>query len=198
MERRAAVLLADGFEEGESLFVVDIIRRGGIVCDSVSIEGEYVRGAHDIIVKADKLIKDVDMMSYDMVILPGGQPGATNLHDCDLVIDWVRKFENDPEKYIAAICAAPMVLAKAGTAKGHRLTSYPADKYRVMFPDAEYVDDNAKMEELVVVDGHLITSRGPASTLPFVYKIVEILGGPAEKLKEMMQYNALKEAIRNA
>ena len=194
-EKRAAVLLADGFEEGESLFVIDILRRASIGCDSVSIDQEMVRGGHDIYVKADRIISKEIFDDYDMVVIPGGMPGAANLRDCELVIDWVKKFDEE-KKYVAAICAGPMVLNQAGISTGRTLTSYPADKYRDMFADAQYIDDNAKMEQMVVTDGNLITSRGPATTFPFAYKLVEVLGGDAETLKNGMLYNALTDSFR--
>lgn len=196
MTKRIAVMLADGFEEGESLFVIDILRRAGFTCDGITIDEEVVRGAHDIRVFSDRHIDDVKVADYDMIVLPGGQPGADHLRDDDRVIHLVQDFAHDESKYVAAICAAPQVLAKAGVVEGKKLTSYPMDKYRTLFTNANYIDDNTAMEELVVVDGHLITSRGPASTLSFVYKLVEILDGPADKLKEMMQYNALKQSIK--
>jgi 4-methyl-5(b-hydroxyethyl)-thiazole monophosphate biosynthesis len=194
-EKRAAVLLADGFEEGESLFVIDILRRASIGCDSVSIDQEMVRGGHDIYVKADRIISKEIFDDYDLVVIPGGMPGAANLRDCELVIDWVKKFDEE-KKYVAAICAGPMVLKQAGISTGRTLTSYPADKYRDMFADAQYIDDNAKMEQMVVTDGNLITSRGPATTFPFAYKLVEVLGGDAETLKNGMLYNALTDSFR--
>lgn len=194
-EKRAAVLLADGFEEGESLFVIDILRRASIGCDSVSIDQEMVRGGHDIYVKADRIISKEIFDDYDMVVIPGGMPGAANLRDSELVIEWVRKFDEE-KKYVAAICAGPMVLKQAGISTGRTLTSYPADKYRDMFADAQYIDDNAKMEQMVVTDGNLITSRGPATTFPFAYKLVEVLGGDAETLKNGMLYNALTDSFR--
>ena len=194
-EKRAAVLLADGFEEGESLFVIHILRRASIGCDSVSIDQEMVRGGHDIYVKADRIISKEIFDDYDMVVIPGGMPGAANLRDCELVIDWVKKFDEE-KKYVAAICAGPMVLKQAGISTGRTLTSYPADKYRDMFADAQYIDDNAKMEQMVVTDGNLITSRGPATTFPFAYKLVEVLGGDAETLKNGMLYNALTDSFR--
>ena len=112
-------------------------------------------GGHGISVVADGVLDD-SIMNYDMVVLPGGLPGAENLRNSSKVIETVRAFSRDSEKYVAAICAAPMVLSEAGISSGKKLTSYPADKYRDLFADAEYVD------ELVVIDGHLITGQGPA------------------------------------
>ena len=87
------------------------------------------------------------------------------------------------------------MLAKAGITTGRRLTSYPGEKYEKLFADADYVDDNKATDECVVVDGRLITSRGPGTTLPFAYRLVEVLGGDADKLRQAMQYNALKESL---
>lgn len=190
-KKKAALLLAEGYEEGECVFVIDILRRGEIVCDSVSIKDEYVAGGRGIVMKADRIINREIMKEYDMVIIPGGIPGVPNLCENEMVLEWVRKFMQDETKYVAAICAGPMLLSKAGVSKGRRLTSYPADKYRVLFGDADYVEDNSQMDELVVTDGKLITSRGPASALSFAYRLVEALGGDAEALREKMQYNAL-------
>jgi 4-methyl-5(b-hydroxyethyl)-thiazole monophosphate biosynthesis len=194
-DKKAAVLLADGYEEGESLFLADILRRTGVACDTVSIEGELVRGCHDMYVKADRIISPDLYDEYDMVIIPGGMPGAANLRDCKLVTDWVRKFDEEG-KYVAAICAGPMVLKEAGISAGRRLTSYPAPKYVEMFSDSDYVDDNAEMEQMVVTDGNLITSRGPATTFPFAFKLAEVLGGNVEAVKQGILYNALCESIR--
>ncbi|MBR2812942.1 MAG: DJ-1/PfpI family protein [Solobacterium sp.] len=195
-EKRAAVLLADGFEEGESLFVVDIFRRTGVKADSVSIDGDMVRGCHDIYVKADRIISEDIFDDYDMVVIPGGMPGAENLKNCPLVIRWVQKFVAE-DKYVAAICAGPMVLKEAGVSTGRILTSYPADKYRTMFADAVYVDDNNAMEHMVVTDGKLITSRGPATTFPFAFRLAEVLGGNVEAVKNGTLYNAMIECCRN-
>ena len=197
-DRKVAVLLANGFEEGEALFVVDIIRRAGFLCNAVSVEEEIVQGSHGIRTIADCLLKDVDQDSYDMIVLPGGLPGANTLRDNEIVVQWVQSFASKPDKYVAAICAAPQVLAKAGVSKGRRLTSYPGEKYSALFTDADYVDDNKQTDECVVVDGNLITSRGPGTTLPFAYRLVEILGGRGDKHKQAMQYNAWKESLNIA
>jgi len=196
-DKKAAVLLADGYEEGESLFLADILRRTGVACDTVSIEEQMVRGCHDMYVKADRLIRDVEYNDYDMVIIPGGMPGAANLAKSEPVLEWVRQFMNE-NKYVAAICAGPMVLKEAGVSTGRTLTSYPAPKYRDMFADANYIDDNSQMESMVVTDGNLITSRGPATTFPFAFRLAEVLEGNVEQVKQGMLYNALCDSIRNA
>ena len=181
--KKVAVMLANGFEEGEALFTIDILRRAGLECDSVSIGGEYVTSSRKITVKADKILTD-DLSGYDMVVLPGGQPGSTNLSKDARVLEIVRKFMADEKKFVAAICAAPMVLKAAGVSAGKTLTSYPGDELKAMFTDANYVDD-----KFVVQDGNLITSRGPATVMPFAYKLVDVLGGNSAVLKKAMLYD---------
>jgi len=185
--RKIAVFLAEGFEEGEALFVVDILRRAGFQCNSVSINEKMVKGCHGIEVLTDKIISD-EIKEYDMIVLPGGLPGATNLRDDERVIELVKYFDKAPEKFVAAICAAPMILEKAGIIKGRTVTSYPGEEYTTLLKDANYVED------IVVVDDHLITSRGPASTLPFAYTLVDALGGNISLLKQGMLYNMVRES----
>lgn len=189
--KKAAVLLAEGFEEGESLETVDILRRCGISCVTVSIKEKTVTGCNGMTVLADRLFDETDFDETDMIVLPGGMPGAENLKEDERVIRLVRKFM-DEGKYIGAICAAPMVLKEANVTKGRKVTSYPSDKYRNLFTDAFYVDD-----EIVVQDGNLITSRGPATVFPFAYTLAEVLDGNAESVKERMLYNRLVESWKN-
>lgn len=185
--KKVAVLLADGFEEIEALTVVDVLRRADIICDTVSISKELVNGAHNIIVKADKLLKE-DIEDYDMIVLPGGLPGAENLSKNQKILDVIRKFDKIENKYISAICAAPaMVLSSAGIEEDRYITSYPGENFENLLKEANYVD------ELVVVDGNLITSRGPATALLFAYKLVDILGGNSSSLKDGMLWNMLEE-----
>lgn len=184
--KKVAVLLAEGFEEIEALTVVDVLRRAGIVCEMVSIKNEEVTGAHNIVVKSDKIFGD-DIKNYDMIVLPGGLPGAENLAKSENVLEALGMFSKDKNKYIAAICASPaMVLPKAGIEEKKYITSYPDEEYEKMLENANYVD------ELVVVDGNLITSRGPATTLLFAYKIVDVLGGDSTSLKNGMLWNMLE------
>lgn len=185
--KSVAVFLAEGFEETEALATVDVLRRAGIKCDTVSIKDELVKGAHNIVVKADKIIGD-DIENYDMVVCPGGLPGAEYLSKNEKVLDVIRKFDKTPDKYVAAICASPaMVLAAAGIEENRYITSYPGENFENLLDKANYV------EELVVVDENLITSRGPATTLLFAYKLVDILGGDSNKLKEDMLWNMLEK-----
>ena len=185
--KKVAIMLAEGFEEIEALATADILRRCGIKVDLVSIDKEYVNGTHGINVKSDKII-DSDIKEYDMIVLPGGLPGATNLAENDLLIETLKSFNENDEKYIAAICASPaIVLSKAEIEKDRYITSYPGEEFENLLENANYVD------ELVVIDGNLITSRGPATTFLFAYKLLDILGKESGGLKEGMLWNMLEE-----
>ena len=184
--KKIAVMLANGFEEGEALFTIDILRRANLECDSVSIGEEFVTSSRKITVKADKTLGSSDLAEYDIVVLPGGQPGSTNLSKDERVLNIVRKFIADDKKVVAAICAAPMVLKAAGVSAGKNLTSYPGEELKAMFTDANYIDD-----QLVVQDENLITSRGPATVMPFAYKLVEVLGGDFKTLQKTMLFDRL-------
>lgn len=176
----AAILLADGFEEVEALSVVDILRRAKIDIDTVSVSDTLdVTSAREITVKADKLF--VSMDRYDMIILPGGA-GAWKLREDNKVIKLVQDY-NKKGKLISAICAAPMVLGKAGIVKGKKVTSYPGEEIQSYLKDAKYLEDP------VVVDGNLTTSRGPSTAFAFAYTLVDRLGGDANKLKADMLYD---------
>jgi 4-methyl-5(b-hydroxyethyl)-thiazole monophosphate biosynthesis len=123
-----------------------------------------------------------------MVVCPGGLPGAEYLSKNEKVLDVIRKFDKMENKYIAAICASPaMVLSAAGIEENRFITSYPGEDFEKMLEKANYVD------ELVVVDRNLITSRGPATTLLFAYKLVDVLGGDSNSLKNGMLWNMLEK-----
>ena len=179
------VFLADGFEEVEALTVVDYLRRvEGITVDTVSIgEGLQVLGAHNIEVKADKNIKTIqDSSNYDALVIPGGMPGATNLRDDKDVIKLVKSV-NERGKLVAAICAGPIVLEQAKVLDDKEITSYPG--FEESFPKSTYKEDG------VVIDGNIITSRGPAKAIDFAIEIVKYLAGEkqAEELKADILYN---------
>ena len=187
--KRVAVFLAEGFEDIEALATVDILRRAKINCDTISImESKTVKSAHGIQIIADKEFNNVNIEEYDMVVCPGGLPGAKYLAEDKRVIETIKKFNEMDNKYIAAICAAPaMVLSAAGIESNRYITSYPDDGFEKMLEKSNYV------EELVVVDENLVTSRGPATAFLFAYKLVEILGGDDKSLKEGMLWNMLEK-----
>ncbi len=188
--KKVAVLLADGFEEIEALTVVDVLRRGNIQCDMISLSALTVNGSHHITVITDRVLSE-NMDEYDMLVLPGGLPGATNLRDNEKLIALIQQFNADPSKYIAAICAAPIVLEKAGIIDNRSITSYPSPSYIELFTKADY------QSNIVVVDHHLITSRGPATSLAFAFTLVDILNGDSSKLKESMLYTMLIDSINS-
>lgn len=187
--KKILVFLATGFEEGETATIIDVLRRAKFHCQSVSLNDELVTGAHDIVFQAD-LIMGIDikpLLDYDMIVLPGGWTGVDNLENDKRVIEIVQHYSRDSEKYVAAMCAAPSVLAKAGVTSGKTLTSYPGPKLEPLLSDSNYITD------AVAFDDKLITSRGPATALPFVFAIVDILGGDSSTIKERFLYNLLKE-----
>ncbi|MBR2744661.1 MAG: DJ-1/PfpI family protein [Clostridia bacterium] len=189
--KKVAILLADGFEEIEALTPKDVLNRAGIECKLISIKNDlFVTGANGVTVKADKLLESNDNLEdFEMVVLPGGMPGAKYLAEDEHVLSILRKF-NENKKYIAAICASPaLVLSRAGVTEGKKVTSYPGMENHLS--NAIYVD------EMVVQDENIITSRGPATALEFSYKIAEALGGNAEGLKAGMLYKYLAQKLTN-
>ena len=174
---KVAVILADGFEEIEALTVVDVLRRANITCHMVGFEAQ-VTGSHAIQVQADRVF-DGDLSDYDLIVLPGGMPGSANLRDHELLIAELQKCEQAGKK-VAAICAAPIVLNRAGLLKDKEFTCYDGVQ--------EQIADGHYRKETVVVDGQLTTSRGPATALAFAYNLVEQLGGDANGLREAMLY----------
>lgn len=163
------VHLAEGFEEIEAFTVVDLLRRAGIETETVSVTGKLpVTGAHGIDVIADVLFDDASYGSCEMIVLPGGLPGATNLDGHDGLREKLYSFNNQ-EKWIAAICAAPLVLGHAGILKGKKATCYPG--FEKELDGAEISPGN------VVSDKKVITSRGPATAMDFALKIVSELKG---------------------
>lgn len=176
---KVAVLLAEGFEESETLTIVDILRRAHIECHMISTAGEMVRGSHDIVVKADALISE-DVKTYDMIVLPGGMPGAANLRDDDRVIQLIQEM-NQSGKYVATMCAAPLALGKAGVLENKNFTAYVGY-------DQKIETSGTFKEDIVVKDGNLITSRGPATSYAFAFALVDALGGDSMAVKNRMVY----------
>lgn len=177
--------LATGFEEVEALIPLDIMRRAGVEFKTVSVTGSLtVESSHGVKIQGDMLIEDADFKDADLLMLPGGMPGATNLN----AHEGVRKAlveQNIRGKKIGAICAAPLVLGGLGMLEGKRATCYPGfEKY---LEGAEYT------HELCTVDGNITTGEGPAATLPYAYKLLEALTDKktADSIADGMMYKHL-------
>ena len=174
---RAAIIVAPGFEEGETLTIVDIIRRANLQCDIFGFD-KVVEGGHGISIQCDKVLND-EVINYDMIILPGGYDGADNMKNSEKVITILRKM-NEKGKYICAMCAAPIVLEKANLLENKKYTAYMG--YNQKIKQGNYLEDK------VVIDGNIVTSRGPATAYAFAYKLVELLGGDSLTVKKRMVY----------
>lgn len=168
MSEKVAIMLADGFEPVEVTAPIDCLRRAGIEVDSVSImPGLNVESAQNIEYIADKLLDDVDLNDYDALIVPGGSVGVENLKKCRKLSEALGNFFNE-DKVVASICAGPLVLNAFGLLEGRHATCYPGCE--ADFPSGVYVP----LED-VVIDGNLITSKGPGTALDFGIEIVRKL-----------------------
>ncbi|MDR1202319.1 MAG: DJ-1/PfpI family protein [Tannerellaceae bacterium] len=170
--KKAFIFLAPGFEEIEATGIIDVLRRGEIETTVVSIIDDYiVLGAHGIALVADVLFEETDFSEADALILPGGMPGSSNLNAFEPLKElFVKHYESG--KIVAAICAAPLVLGGLGILKGRRATCYPG--YESQLTGAILTD------EPVVVDGNVITGKGPGFVFDFGLTLVNVLKGPSE------------------
>ncbi|XP_046820164.1 protein dj-1beta-like isoform X2 [Vespa crabro] len=168
-EKTALLLISDGSEEMEAVITADVLRRGGVSVTIASLgDSECVKCSREVKICADTKLANVnDKEKYDVIILPGGLGGAKAFAESAEVGQLLQKQEKE-NKLIAAICAAPTALKAHGIAKGKKITSYPAMKDQ-MTDGYEYLEDR------VVIDGNLITSRGPATAFAFGLALVEKL-----------------------
>ena len=176
--KKVSVMLADGFEEVEALTAVDLLRRAKIYVDTVSITDDFtVHGAHGINVQTEDLFDEVDFSETDMIVLPGGMPGTTNLKEHEGLKKVLLRFAEE-EKYIGAICAAPTVLDEIGILQGKRATCYPGVESQIK--------DAILTRTTVMRDGNIITGQGVGTAIDFALKLVEVLAGE-EKAKEIAE-----------
>lgn len=161
--------LAKGCEELEAVTLIDVLRRAGITVITASLtEQQQVTASRGVRLIADVTLNDVMYDDFDMVVLPGGLPGTTHL-DEDPRIHAILKRVNHSGKAIAAICAAPLVLAHAGLLSGRQATCYPEVLLENEWPDIQLSD------EAVVIDGNILTSKGPGTAIDFALAIIEYL-----------------------
>ena len=169
---KVLVPLAQGCEEIEAVTVIDILRRAGITVVSAGLDDQPVRASRGVMLVPDTTLDDALQHGFDMIVLPGGQPGTNNLKADQRIITLLKKMAPQG-KYIAAICAAPSVLATAGLLDGKQATS---------FPGALDPFPNVKQQHAAIVeDGRFITSRGPGTAMDFALGLVERLAGKTKR-----------------
>jgi len=182
MAKNVIVFLADGFEEVEALTVVDLLRRAGMDVRTASVmENRGVLGSHHIFVRADIMAADADYAAADLVVLPGGSVGTENLGKSDIVKEQARIFA--AEKHVAAICAAPTVLAGLGLLEGKKAVCYPGLENRM---------DGAVMQDApAATDGNIITGRSAGGAIPFALEIIRQLLSEEDmkKIKEEIVFS---------
>ena len=177
------VLLGTGFEETEALVPVDLLRRAGIPVTLAGLTGREVTGSHQITVKADKLLSEVDPADVEMIFLPGGSGGVESISACPQALELIRTLYVQG-RYVAAICAAPTILAALGLLQGRSAVCYPG-------MEAQLGGATVKKGVPVVPDGKIITGEAAGSAFAFGLKLIETLKGPAatQSVKNQVFYH---------
>lgn len=177
--KKVLIPLAEGFEEIEALATADVLRRAGLEVVLAGIPGTMVKGRSGVKVVADTRIDEINHNEFDCLVLPGGNPGYINLGKSKKVIEIINDFDSKG-KHIAAICAAPSILAKQGVLDNRRATIYPGMEREIPRPRPANV----------VTDGHIITSQGPGTAIDFALEIVKNLLGnsKAEEIRRELVY----------
>ena len=168
------VPLAQGCEELEAITITDLLIRAGINVVTAGIDNKIVTASRGTKLVPDKQLDDVLEDDFDMIVLPGGLPGADHLNNDKRIQTIVKRLATN-NKYTAAICAAPRVLATAGLLEGKHATSFPGALDQ--FP----VNNLSYEEKAVVVDGYIITSRGPGTAMDFTLTLIELLSGKEKR-----------------
>ena len=168
-------LVAKGCEEGEALTIADIFRRCELTCDLIGLDTMTVTGDHGIEIACDGVLSDG--FDYDMIILPGGYEGVDHMKESALLMDTLKKM-NQEGRWIAALCAAPSVLDECGLLEGKTYTCYPTVATK----------SGNRTEDTVVVDGNILTGKGPALAWAFAYKAADLLGADSLTVKKRMVY----------
>ena len=170
---RVLVPLAEGCEEIEAVTVIDLLRRAGATVVATGLAAGPVVCSRGVRLLPDVLLEDVLAESFDMMVLPGGMPGAEYLRNDARIIDLLQRMASNG-KFVAAICAAPLVMHAAGLLQGRRATSFPGVLDRLPGTHV-YLDTE------VVVDGNIVTSRGPGTAIEFALTLVELLYGKSKR-----------------
>lgn len=164
---RVLIPVAEGSEELEAVTMIDLFRRAEFEVTVAGLTAGPIRASRDTAIVPDARLDEAVDRRFDLVALPGGLPGARRLADSEMLAGILRR-QHDEGRWLAAICAAPMVLARHGLLAGRRATSFPG-----ALDDFEDVE---RVEEPVVVDGHIVTSQGPGTAMDFALALIERCG----------------------
>lgn len=173
--KKVVIVLAEGFEEIEAITPIDVLRRIGIKVTVAGLDSIKVISSHCVTVSAECTLINVNPDEIGMIILPGGMPGSKRLCDSDLLIETLQKVAANGG-YVAAICAAPIALARAGLITGKTITAYPS--VELMLDGAVYTGN------MTEVDGKIITGKGPGASFAFTRLLAEALG-KGKEVKDM-------------
>ncbi|MCH2106097.1 MAG: DJ-1/PfpI family protein [Planctomycetes bacterium] len=186
MSVKILVPLAPGFEEIEAVAIIDVLRRAELEVVTASLTPGAVEGAHEIRVEPDAWLDELELDSFDAIVLPGGMPGTRALMADERVLGLVKELAL-AGKVTAAVCAAPLVLAAAGVITGREVTSHPAVREELGAADGEVVGDPR-----VIESGAVITSQGPGTSIEFALALVARFASPevAERLRAAMLVHA--------
>jgi 4-methyl-5(b-hydroxyethyl)-thiazole monophosphate biosynthesis len=177
--KKALIPLVEGFEEIEATVSIGVLRRAGIEVVTAGMPGTIIPGARGMKMIADKTLESVNPDEFDALVLVGGDPGYRNLAKSQKLMDAIRDFHGK-RKVIGAICASPTILADMGILEDRKATIHPGMERRLSRPRGSRV----------VVDGHIVTSQAPGTSMDFALKLVEMLMGPmsASDLREEIVY----------
>lgn len=167
--------LAEGFEELEAVTIIDVLRRASIEVVVAGMKDGPVKGSRDTVVVPDTTLDAVMDRDFDMIVLPGGMPGVKHLREDARIKTLLARYTQRKNRYAAAICAAPSILAAYGHLDGRQATSNPKFKDQVAIDGVNYLED------AVVTDGNIVTSRGPGTSIPFALALIDKLAGAAKR-----------------
>ncbi len=179
MKKTAAVMMIDGFEESETVQIIDLLRRGGVDAYSCRFQDdEYVTGMQGLVVRSDRRFSE-DVKEADVIVVPGGRTCAAKFIADEEFMDTIRWFDAQG-KLIAGMCSGTVVLEEAGVLAGKKATGYTG--YEAKLKSAEFV------HEVAVYDQNVVTSQGPATPYPFAFMIFKALGIDSTEIRNRLLY----------
>ena len=174
VKKKILVPLAQGLEEIEAISIIDILRRGDLDVTTVGLDSLEVLGSHNIKIMADAMLVDIDPDKFDGIVLPGGMPGTLRLNENEIIESILRDYFKK-DKFLGAICAAPMVLEKAGVLENKKFTIHPG-----VIEDITL----SPLDSQVVENGNVVTGQASGAATAFALKVIEKLQGK-EKMEQV-------------